>query len=426
MHICNLTLEGFRGAQHLKLELHENLNVFVGINGAGKTTILDAAAILLSWLVNRIISLKSSGRPIVEAEIMSGYHDTVLEITLEHEGVSYRWDLTKARKGHGRRYRASELASASKLAGQFQSKITKNAENVNLPLLAYYPVNRVVVNIPLRISGKQRLGLFSAYDDALSRSADFRTFFQWFREREDLENEAIRDKQSLIADKSAASFPDLQLEAVRNALSSFMPDFKNLTVRRNPLRMEVVKEGKHLMINQLSDGEKCLMALIGDLARRMAILNPSRANPLKGDGIILIDEIDLHLHPKWQRMAITKLVRVFPNCQFLITTHSPHIITHVEPQNLFLLSMEDEGLTSSPPTESYGKTVERVLEDLMGLKTTRPVKVQKALRKLYEKIDSDDFGTARKLIGELEKQIGEDSELVKAKVLIKRKELIGK
>ena len=111
--------------------------------------------------------------------------------------------------------------------------------------------------------------------------------------------------------KSAASFPDLQLEAVRNALSSFMPDFKNLTVRRNPLRMEVVKEGKHLMINQLSDGEKCLMALIGDLARRMAILNPSRANPLKGDGIILIDEIDLHLHPKWQRMAITKLVRAY-------------------------------------------------------------------------------------------------------------------
>ena len=85
---------------------------------------------------------------------MSGYHDTALEITLEHEGVSYRWDLTKARKGHGRRYRASALASASQLARQFQSKLTNNAENVNLPLLAYYPVNRVVVNIPLRISGK--------------------------------------------------------------------------------------------------------------------------------------------------------------------------------------------------------------------------------------------------------------------------------
>ena len=426
MHIRNLNLEGFRGAQHLKLELHESLNVFVGMNGAGKTTILDAAAILLSWLVNRIISLKSSGRPIVEAEIMSGYHDTALEITLEHEGVSYRWDLTKARKGHGRRYRASALASASQLARQFQSKLTNNAENVNLPLLAYYPVNRVVVNIPLRISGKQRLGLFSAYDDALRRSADFRTFFQWFREREDLENEAIRDAQSLIADKSAASFPDLQLEAVRNALSSFIPEFKNLTVRRNPLRMEVEKEGERLMINQLSGGEKCLMALIGDLARRMAILNPLRANPLEGEGIILIDEIDLHLHPKWQRMVIPNLASVFPNCQFLITTHSPHIITHVKPENLFLLSMTAKGLASIPASECYGKTVERVLEDLMGLKTTRPDIVQNDLKELYEKIDSNDFGAASELIEKLEEQIGEDSELVKAKVLIKRKELIGK
>ena len=427
MHISNLTLEGFRGAQHLKLELHENLNVFVGMNGAGKTTILDAAAILLSWLVNRIKSLKSSGRPIVEAEIMNGYHDTALEITLEHEGASYRWDLTKARKGHERRYRASVLASASKLAGQFQSKITKNAENVNLPLLAYYPVNRVVVNIPLRISGKQRLGLFSAYDDALNRSADFRTFFQWFREREDLENEVIRySRPNYFSDEDGAGFLDAQLQAVRKALSLFMPEFKNLTVRRNPLRMEVEKNGKSLMINQLSDGEKCLMALIGDLARRMAILNPSRANPLKGDGIILIDEIDLHLHPKWQRKVISNLVGVFPNCQFLITTHSPHIITHVKQENLFLLSVRKNKLTLITPTEFYGKTVERVLEDLMGLETTRPEEVQKDLRELYETIDSNDFEEARELIGELEKQIGEDSELVKAKVLIKRKELIGK
>ena len=426
MHIRNLTLAGFRGAQHLELELHENLNVFVGMNGAGKTTILDASAILLSWLVNRIISLRGSGRPIVEAEIRNGYPYSTLEITLDHEGAAWCWKLAKARKGHGSKNSVSVLVTASELARQFRSAITDKAENVNLPLFAYYPVNRAVVDIPLRIRGKQGFDLLSAYDGALSGGAGFRTFFKWFREREDLENEARRDAQSLFADASAAGFSDLQLEAVRNALTSFMPEFENLTVRRNPLRMEVVKEGERLLINQLSDGEKCLMALIGDLARRMAILNPLRDNPLHGKGIILIDEIDLHLHPKWQRMAITKLVRVFPNCQLLITTHSPHIITHVKPENLFLLSMEDNELASNPPTESYGKTIERVLEDLMGLETTRPDVVQKDLRELYEKIDSDDFEKARELIEKLEKQIGEDSELVKAKVLIKRKELIGK
>lgn len=427
MHIHNLTLGGFRGAQRLELELHRNLNVFVGMNGAGKTTILDASAILLSWLVNRINRAGNPGKHIKEAEIRNGYHYSRLGIDLDYEDDPYHWELVKVRKGHDDKNYGSGLTDVSRLAQWIRSRIKNGAENVNLPILAYYPVNRAVIDIPLHIREKQDFNLLSAYNGALSGGANFRTFFQWFREREDLENEARRDEQSHFADASAAGFPDLQLEAVRSALTSFMPEFKNLTVRRNPLRMEVEKEGERLTINQLSDGEKCLMALIGDLARRMAILNPLlRTNPLEGKGIILIDEIDLHLHPKWQRMVIPELVRVFPNCQFLITTHSPHIITHVKPENLFLLSMKDNKLASNPPTESYGKTVERVLEDLMGLETTRPDDVQKDLRELYEEIDSDDFEKARKLIGQLEKEIGGDSELVKAKVLIKRKELIGK
>jgi predicted ATP-binding protein involved in virulence len=205
-----------------------------------------------------------------------------------------------------------------------------------------------------------------------------------------------------------------------------MPDFKNLTVRRNPLRMEVEKNGVRLTVNQLSDGEKCLMAMVGDLARRMAIANPLHNNPLEGEGIILIDEIDLHLHPKWQRMVIPKLGDVFPNCQFLISTHSPHVITHVQPESLFLLSMTSEGLEALRPAESYGKTVERVLEDLMGLNTTRPSEVKEAINLIYEKIDLGNLQEAKDSIDQLEKRIGEDPELVKANVLIKRKELIGK
>lgn len=205
-----------------------------------------------------------------------------------------------------------------------------------------------------------------------------------------------------------------------------MPNFLNLTVRRNPLRMEVEKDGEKLTVNQLSDGEKCLMAMVGDLARRFAIANPIRGNPLEGEGVILIDEIDLHLHPLWQRMVIPKLTEVFPNCQFLISTHSPHVITHVRPENLFLLSMTHEGLKSLRPSESYGKTVERVLEDLMGLETTRPNDVKEALRTLFEQIDRGQLEKAKQSILCLENQIGEDPELVKANVLIKRKELIGK
>jgi predicted ATP-binding protein involved in virulence len=168
------------------------------------------------------------------------------------------------------------------------------------------------------------------------------------------------------------------------------------------------------------------MALVGDLARRMALANPVADKPLEGKGIILIDEIDLHIHPKWQRMIIPNLKRVFPNCQFLISTHSPHVITHVPPESLFLLSMTKNGLEALRATESYGKTADRILEDLMGLETTRPNEVRDALHNIFLQIDRGAFEKAKKLIVKLKSQIGEDSELTKANVLIKRKEMIGK
>ena len=155
-----------------------------------------------------------------------------------------------------------------------------------------------------------------------------------------------------------------------------MPDFSDLTVRRNPLRMEVQKKGGRYQVDQLSDGEKCLIAMIGDLARRLAIANPELTNPLDGQAIILIDEIDLHLHPKWQRTVVPKLLDVFSGCQFILSTHSPHVITHVKPENLFLLNQTETGTEVIQPTESYGKNVDRVLEDLMGPETTRPDAVE--------------------------------------------------
>lgn len=285
-------------------------------------------------------------------------------------------------------------------------------------------MNRAVFDIPLRIREKHRFDLLSAYDESLTGGANFRTFFEWFREREDLENEALRDHQPLFDNSPPA--PDPQLQAVRDVLTRFMPGFKNLVVRRKPLCMVVEKHGKTLTVNQLSDGEKCLMAMVGDIARRMAIANPLRANPLEGEGVILIDEIDLHLHPLWQRMVIAKLPEVFPHCQFLISTHSPHVITHVQPESLFLLTLNHEGLVLFRPEESYGKTVERVLEDLMGLETTRPTEIRDALKQIYKHIDNGDFAKSRESIRSLEEQIGADPELVKAAVLIRRKELIGK
>ena len=453
MKIANLNLKNFRDAQALSLELDPKLNVFVGVNGSGKSTVLDAIAIMLSWPASRIIRPGASGKPITENDITNGKSSSSIQLSCEIDNKTIEWKLTKNRKGHAASEDKSNLQDLKDYVTAIQNQISENSEKANIPLFVYYPVNRAVLEIPLRIRGQHKFDLLTAYDDALTSGANFRTFFEWFRVREDLENEMFREFQILdiepflerikeiqelfenkyLENTTDASikptdsqFPDLQLEAVRNALSEILPDFSNLTVRRSPLRMEVEKNGKRLTVNQLSGGELNLIAMIGDLARRMAIANPKSTKPLLGSGIVLIDEIDLHLHPRWQRTIVPKLLDVFPNCQFIISTHSPHVITHVQPESLFLLKQTDIGIVADKPSESYGKNVDRVLEDLMGLKTTRPVEVASDLHSIFNTIETGKLEKAQKMIAELEQKIGADPELVKAGVLIKRKELIGK
>jgi len=437
MKVIKLNLTNFRDAQALSLELNPKLNVFVGVNGSGKSTVLDAIAIMLSWPASRIIRPGASGRPITENDITNGKSSSSIQLSSEIDSKTIEWKLSKNRKGHAASKDKSNLHDLKDYVTAIQNQISETSEKVNIPLFVYYPVNRAVLDIPLRIRGQHNFNLLTAYDNALTSGANFRTFFEWFRVMEDLENEKFREYQNLDAEYFEGNsnvsikpidsqFPDPQLEAVRDALSNLLPDFSKFTVRRSPLRMEVEKNGKRLTVNQLSGGELNLIAMIGDLARRMAIANPDSTKPLKGSGIVLIDEIDLHLHPKWQRMIVPKLLDVFPNCQFIISTHSPHVITHVQPDRLFLLKQTDLGIVAEKPSESYGKNVDRVLEDIMGLKTTRPDKVASDLDSISKTIDAGKVKEAQKMIAGLEQKIGNDPELVKARVLIKRRELIGK
>lgn len=425
MFIQSIQLQNFRSVSSLTIKLSERLNVFAGINGAGKSTILDATAILLSWLANRIKTAGASGRPIKESDIQNNSSSSVLSADLSDESVIVQLGTSKTRPGMSKKEKSFDLSGLNEKIKQFQKDITENNGKTNLPLLAYYPVHRAVLDIPLRIRNQHSFSILETYDESLTSGANFRTFFEWFRNQEDIENENRRYINSLIPPENF-EFPDKQLEAVRNALSIFMPNFKNWTVRRRPLQMEVDKDGQTLIVNQLSDGEKCLMAMVGDIARRMALANPLLDNPLHGDGIVLIDEVDLHLHPLWQRMMIPRLLETFPNCQFLISTHSPHVLTHVQPQNIFMLHTEDGKFICEHPQESYGKTSERILEDLMGLETTRPDIVKNALKALFVRLQKGDIEQAKNDIKLLQQEIGEDPELVKAQMLIKRKELIGK
>ena len=411
MQVKSIDIVGFRGIPKLNLEFSDRVNVIVGVNGAGKSAILDCIAIMLSRLVGRIRSSSGTGRFFLDSDVNINTRSIQSEIEVYFQGEAVRWHVTKRRRGRsGQRIRG--LDDLRRHVDAFRISVEEN-ELTSLPLAVYYPVNRAVLDIPLRIRKRHPFDRLSAYDQALSGNWNsFRIFFEWFREREDLENEHRLAKPR---------FRDHQLAAVRVAIERFLPGFKNLKIKRSPLRMVVRKDKEELIVNQLSDGEKCMLAMVGDLARRMAIANPNMKDPLKGDSIVLIDEVDLHLHPAWQRHIATALEETFPNCQFLLSTHSPAILSHLEPNKIWILERSKGGVKARRPEEAYGQSIDRIFEDIMDV-SSRPIEVESQLSELFLAIEQGKLKKAKKLLKNMKIRIGRDPDLVRADVLIQRKE----
>jgi predicted ATP-binding protein involved in virulence len=416
MKVKRLKMQAFRGIGDLTLDFDETSpTVLIGINGVGKSSILDCLAILLSRFTSSIEHSTPSGRLFREEDITNGQKETHNEIIISLNAEESTWSLTKVRKGRSKDT-SSNLSAITKVAENIKKDLY-TSDQLNIPVLVYYSTNRAVLDIPLKIRTKHLFEQLDIYENALTGAgSEFRLFFEWFRKQEDLENELRLEDNSGYRDK--------QLESVRQAISSLIPSFYNLRVRRSPLRMTVQKQGEELIVNQLSDGEKCLLAMVGDLARRLAIANPGLTEPLQGSGVVLIDEIELHLHPKWQREIIPALTRTFPNCQFIVTTHSPQVISQVQPEGIYILEKTGEGVVAKKPESSFGRDSNRILEDLMGV-PARPQEIKDRLHELFRLIDEGNLDSARQLSQEIADIIGQDEpELVKASVSIRRKEIL--
>ncbi|OKH42999.1 ATP-binding protein [Calothrix sp. HK-06] len=467
MKVRRLKIKNFRGLSDLELnfEVQESA-VLVGVNGVGKSSILDCLTILLSQFTGRLQDSLSM-RFFDDKDIMNGRQSLECEITIVEGEREISWSLQKERPSSVHDVRSTGMKRLEAIKSilydvneeQLQALSQKRNElskalqavsvaldfiegegdnqtlpslqayvdelvtglstsNINLPVIVSYPVNRAVLEMPLDMTQENIFSQVNAYDQALTGGRiDFKGFFEWFRNREDLENEQRRDNPD---------YRDIQLETARNAISSLQPDFTDLHVVRASLQMMVKKQGQELVVNQLSDGEKCLLALVGDLARRLATANPYLDNPLLGDGVVLIDEIELHLHPKWQREIIPALKRTFPNCQFIVSTHSPQIVSYIKPDNIYIITATPDGVTLQQPENSFGRDSNQILEDLMGV-SERPQQIKNGLSDLFKLIDQGHLETAKQLRQNLATQIGEDDpEFVRADVLIRRKEILNR
>jgi predicted ATP-binding protein involved in virulence len=460
MFVKHLEIRAFRGIESLDLTFQPGVNVLIGVNGVGKSSVIECLTILLATYIKKLktfseygednslphrstdgknymhvhgdihgdltfiagssasISINEQARLEVNSEdIKNGLNEAFIAVEIESNLNSVRWSKSIIDRDGVNPLVNTDERQLDEFTRSIIDKLSDKSD-LGIPLVLCYPVNRAVFDISLELSDRVEFTQIEAFKDALTGTqGNFNAFFRWFRTLEDLENEERRDN---------SKYRDHRLEAIRNVLPAFLPEFTSLRVRRSPLRMTVFKRGEELIVNQLSDGEKCLLAMAGDLARRLAIANPGLSDPLQGAGIILIDEIELHLHPRWQRDLLPTLSSTFPNCQFIVSTHSPQIVSDVQADAIYVLQQTPQGLVAHHPMSSYGRDSNQILELIMGV-SERPEWSNGRLRKLFRLIEEGDLAAANELKIELEQKMGADEpDVMKAGAMIRRRELLGK
>lgn len=419
MKIEKLNIKAFRGIQEAFLDIGGASTVFFGNNGAGKSSVLAAINLLYSNIINSIVNYRFKQKINIEKnDVKLKNSECSLTVDFSFNGGNYSYSRFYNKKNNKRTHSIKEIKDFLKYFEDMYEE--SQAIQYNVPVFANYGVHRLVLNIPLRIRQHHDFDVLSTYEKAIENKIDFRTFFEWFRDREDFENEIIVRENS--------SYEDKQLKAVKNAVLAFFDDYSDLRVRRNPLVMEITKGQTCLNISQLSDGEKCTLALIGDLARRIAIANPTLDNPLMGSGIALIDEIELHLHPLWQRKIIPTLRKTFPNIQFIFTTHSPQVLSEIDEEMKVFVANNNQEINNIEFTELRplnGWDVNDILGNFMNTPEIN-TETQKLIDDIYYNIDSNNFEVAEKLIAELQRKTNSNNKTVIELqfILNKRKEIL--
>nr|WP_324259514.1 retron Ec78 anti-phage system effector ATPase PtuA [Cellvibrio fontiphilus] len=454
--VSSLTLKNFKSFSDLQISIcdggmSDQLTVFSGLNGAGKSTVLDAISKSLSWISYRLVAPKSTGESIDFFEIHSFSDYATIIANIDLGGEKFQIDLSKS-SAENPVQKSSVLAEFSLVSDIYRHLISID-RSLNLPIIAFYGVERAVdvsnrdERVDDALSGG-RQERFDGYKKALTGSADFKLFFKWFKYHQDVANSsganslkkirAVEAKAKKLTEtieklersdtpngslllllnkvldshrkeidsinsgvsSNNSDFSARVLRVVTDAISVFLPDFSNFRIQYEPfVGMIVDKNGVSLSVQQLSQGEKSLLALIADIARRLVLLNPSLDNPLMGNGIVMIDEVDLHLHPAWQQRIIIDLRRTFPNIQFIISTHSPQVLSTVPKECIRTLGKGIDGkdVAATPKSFSYGMPSNDVMEAIMHVNPQPPVPEEIQLKELTNLVDQGLYGSDRAL-----------------------------
>jgi predicted ATP-binding protein involved in virulence len=292
-----------------------------------------------------------------------------------------------------------------------------------LPIIAYYGAGRAWLPSNQR-EPKAKI------NEEISRRWD--AFYDCFEERIRIAELHSWFQKEALASLNNQGQMRSSYEVVKHAILGCIPDSKNLWF--DPQRAEIVIEisGNSQPFSNLSAGQKMMVALISDIAIKIvtqntaflpqeSTLNRQQLPEIlaKTTGLVLIDELDVHLHPKWQRRIVNDLKNTFPSIQFVCTTHSPVILSEVEAKCIRFLEKEEENIEIFTPSDAFGLDVNRILNELMGV-SERNQEINDQIHDMFQLIDDEEFDLAREKMILLIEKIGEsDPNITRAKSLIK-------
>jgi len=415
MLLKNINISNFRAIDTAKIKFEKGFNILIGDNGVGKTSILEAISVALGGFLVGIDGINTKHftqdeiRCVSELLGQGSYnikHITPIQVEcdIELHGQNYNWTRRKSSIKSARS--TVEPRDICKEA----YRLSQDSNEV-LPILNYQSVARMWAQKREKTEDIFRKDNFLrnvGYIDCLSQESNVKMLLNWCRKMEQIswqQNERIAE-----------------YEAVKNALAKFMSimDETNITSVVYDKRQEELMykdKNKILPIRFLSAGYQSLIWMVLEIAYRMAVLNPNLLDQVTNEttGIVLIDELDLHLHPKWQWKVITALKETFPNVQFIATTHSAIILASCKNERVIAI---DSDMNIEYKKSLYGLPINDVLVAYQNSDNIVS-SIKNKLEEFYKCIEKQEFNNASKILRDLSEELGEDNpEVVGAQVTL--------
>ena len=437
MKLKKVKIINYRCFKEAEIDFDEHTTLIVGKNGAGKTAILDAVAVAISTFllgidvgVSRSIS-KDDAR--YEFHDLDGTVDPQHQFPVNIESIgdildnyNVKWVRSlNSESGNTTVKEARELTNISK---SVKNRIMTGDKSLNLPLISYYGTGRLYAqkkekkNIKSLTEFKRQVG----YVDCMAAESNEKLMLNWFQ---------IQTLKSLQEQQRTGKVEKpLLLKTVESAICKCFERISgsknadivfDLDTHRLVLNFESGDGSlQKFAMDEMSDGYKNTLSMIGDIAYRMAVLNPMLGDKVleETSGVVMIDEIDLHLHPQWQQTIISDLNTIFPKIQFIVSSHAPAVINSVAKEQIRIL---DNGGIYMPAAQTYGRDANSILREVMKV-SERPTDIKQRMNLFYSYMDENNYKEADKVLTEIEAIVGAtDPDIAAARTSLDLEKILG-